>query len=326
MRGTEIPVADARAGLRADCDRCVGLCCVAPAFAASADFALDKPAGRPCPHLDTGFRCDIHPQLRERGFPGCTVFDCFGAGQRVAQTTFAGGDWRRSPELAEPMFAVFGVQRQLHEMLWYLADALDLDSGDLTTTATHDIETPAVDATGNETTGNETTSAGRAELLRVRGEVERLTASGPAHLLAADVPAIRDRVSGLLLAVSERARASVPRRAEHRGADLIGRDLRGAGLHGATLRGAYLIGADLRGADLRLADLLGADLRAARLAGADLSDSLFVTQFQINAALGDDRTRLPPTLHRPAHWTGRGDRRTARGDRRAARSERRARA
>jgi len=44
-------VTDARADLRADCDRCLGLCCIASAFAASADFGLDKPAGRPCPEL-----------------------------------------------------------------------------------------------------------------------------------------------------------------------------------------------------------------------------------------------------------------------------------
>ena len=56
--------ADARAGLRADCSRCTGLCCVAPAFAASADFALDKPAGRACPHLQGDSRCGIHADLR----------------------------------------------------------------------------------------------------------------------------------------------------------------------------------------------------------------------------------------------------------------------
>ncbi|RQX15913.1 oxetanocin A resistance protein, partial [Micromonospora arida] len=39
------------AQLRADCGRCFGLCCVVPAFAASADFAIDKPAGSPCPNL-----------------------------------------------------------------------------------------------------------------------------------------------------------------------------------------------------------------------------------------------------------------------------------
>ena len=66
--------------LRADCERCFGLCCVAPAFSASADFAIDKPAGHPCPHLRPDFRCGIHTDLRGRGFRGCAVYDCFGAG------------------------------------------------------------------------------------------------------------------------------------------------------------------------------------------------------------------------------------------------------
>ena len=83
--------------LRADCTRCFGICCVAPAFSASADFALDKPAGQPCPNLGADSRCGIHRDLRQRGFPGCTVFDCFGAGQQVAQVTFGGRDWRAGP-------------------------------------------------------------------------------------------------------------------------------------------------------------------------------------------------------------------------------------
>ena len=41
------------------------------------------PAGKPCPNLREDFRCRIHEQLAERGFPGCVVFDCFGAGQRL---------------------------------------------------------------------------------------------------------------------------------------------------------------------------------------------------------------------------------------------------
>ena len=44
-----------RADLRADCAQCFGLCCVAPAFVASADFAITKPAGRPCPNLAADF-------------------------------------------------------------------------------------------------------------------------------------------------------------------------------------------------------------------------------------------------------------------------------
>src|SRR5438552_5832855 len=113
--------------LRADCSRCFALCCVAPAFAASADFAIDKPAGHPCPNLqEEDFRCGIHDALRPRGFPGCTVYDCFGAGQQVAQVTFGGRDWRSHPEIADRMFGVFPIMRHLHELLWYLREALTL--------------------------------------------------------------------------------------------------------------------------------------------------------------------------------------------------------
>jgi len=86
-----------RLDLRADCERCFALCCVAPAFSVSADFAINKPAGQACPHLQPDFRCGIHTGLREQGFRGCTVYDCFGAGQKVSQVTFGGRDWRQAP-------------------------------------------------------------------------------------------------------------------------------------------------------------------------------------------------------------------------------------
>ncbi len=113
--------------LRADCASCAALCCVAPGFSASADFAIDKAPGRPCPHLDPGFRCSIHGELRARGFPGCATYDCFGAGQHVTQGTFDGGDWRQAPDVAASMFAAFAVMRPLHELLWYVTEALALE-------------------------------------------------------------------------------------------------------------------------------------------------------------------------------------------------------
>ncbi|MEV4759395.1 pentapeptide repeat-containing protein [Micromonospora sp. NPDC049559] len=262
--------------LRADCARCFGLCCVVPVFAASADFAVDKPAGQPCRNLRTDFRCGIHRDLADRGFRGCTVYDCFGAGQRVAQVTFGGRDWRAAPETAGQMFAVFPVMRHLHELLWYLTEAVDL---------------PAARPL-------------RAELAAARAETERLTSLGPQALLELDVAAHREDVNRLLLRASELARAGAgSRRTEHRGADLIGANLRGADLRGANLRGAYLIGADLRGADLRGADLIGADLRGADLRGADLRDSIFLIQSQLDAARGDAATRLPAALRHPARWS-----------------------
>ncbi|MEU7866734.1 pentapeptide repeat-containing protein [Dactylosporangium sp. NPDC049140] len=114
------------AELRADCSKCFGLCCVAPAFARSSDFAIDKPAGHACPNLGDDFRCGIHTRLRDRGFTGCTVYDCFGAGQHVAQVVAAGRDWRQDPASAPRMFEVFAAVRILHELLWYLTEARSL--------------------------------------------------------------------------------------------------------------------------------------------------------------------------------------------------------
>lgn len=262
--------------LAADCGRCFALCCVAPAFAASSDFALDKAAGVACRNLQRDFRCGIHADLSERGFAGCTVFDCLGAGQKVAQHTFGGEDWRGSPALAAPMFAAFGVMRALHELLVYLREAASL---------------PAA-------------AALTARLAAVSDAVEALTRLRAELLIEVDLEAQRERVSELLLRASELQRGSYLRRArQHRGADLIGVNLRGADLRGALLRGACLIAADLRQADLRSADLLGADLRGARLDGADLRDAIFLLPSQLIAAHGDCSTQLPPRHARPAHWS-----------------------
>lgn len=269
--------AAARADLRPDCARCFGLCCVAPGFAASADFAIDKPPGKPCPHLEPDFRCAIHERLRLEGFPGCVAFDCFGAGQRIAQMTFGGRSWRDAPETAAAMFAAFRVLRDLHELAWYLEEALGVTAG-----------------------------AARTELRLALDETERLARGDAAALVNLDADRYRARVNPLLLAVSAAVRARVrPSPPDRRGADLAGRDLRGTNLRAASLRGALLLGADLRGADLRSADFTGADLRGADLSGADLSGALFLVQSQLDAALGDPATRLPPAVTRPPHWEGR---------------------
>jgi hypothetical protein len=244
---------------------------VAPAFARSADFAIDKPAGRPCPNLLAEFRCGIHDHLRDKGFVGCTVYDCFGAGQHTV-AAFGGASWRDSPDLARRMFAAFAVMRGLHELLWYVTEAQALPEA----------------------------RSLRGELARAYSELEGLTGLGPDALAGVEVSPVWERASELLLRASALARA--PGGPDRRRADLIGAALRGADLRRADLRGAQLIGADLRGADLRDADLIGADLRGASLAGADLTGALFLTQSQVDSARGDAATRLPAALRRPAHW------------------------
>ena len=80
--------------LRADCASCFGLCCVLTPFSRESGFGITKSSGTPCHHLRRDDRCGIHATLREDGWPGCTVFDCFGAGQQVSQVTYAGVSWR----------------------------------------------------------------------------------------------------------------------------------------------------------------------------------------------------------------------------------------
>ncbi|UUU26642.1 pentapeptide repeat-containing protein [Streptomyces sp. DSM 40750] len=262
--------------LRADCASCFGLCCVALPFTASADFAVDKAAGRACGNLGDDFRCGIHTRLRDKGFNGCTVYDCFGAGQKVSQVTFAGENWRTGGrEHARRMFEVFPVVRQLHELLWYLTEALTL---------------PAARPV-------------HADLRRALDETERLTGQTAEELGELDVSAHRQGVNELLLRVSDLMRAGAGRKQNRRGADLMGARLKGADLRKANLRGAYLIAADLTGADLRGADLIGADLRDTDLTDADLTGAFFLTQPQVNAARGSAGTRLPGSVTRPGHWT-----------------------
>jgi hypothetical protein len=276
MHSAEPRPADPFAALQADCDRCLALCCVGPGFSASADFAVDKPAGQPCVHLRPDTRCGIHDELRPRGFPGCVAYDCFGAGQHVVQVTFGG----RAREPA--MYAVLPVLRGLHELRWYLEDVLS-----------RAVAAPV-----------------HAAARTARDGIVRLDDTGPDELLAVDLDGHRRAVDPLLREASALVRTGFRGARQSRrspGGDLARRDLAGARLRGARLsggdrRGALLIGADLRGADLRGADLLGADLRGADLRGADLTDALFLTRTQVQATVGDAATRLSSRLPRPAHW------------------------
>ena len=259
------------AELRADCSRCAGLCCVAPAFARSSDFAIDKPAGTACLHLLDDFRCEIHERLRPAGFRGCTVFDCFGAGQRTLEA-YDGRSWRHAEVVASQMFAVFDVLRALHELLWHLAEVL------------RHAEATELHARAGQ----------------LREQVERAADGAPDDVVEVDVAALRAVVGALLAEFSRLLRGGAPDLSH---AELIGRRFRDDDLRACDLRGALLLGADLRGAVLDRTDLLGADLRGCDLRGADLRTALFLTQVQVDAALGDAHTLLADPLTRPSHWS-----------------------
>lgn len=270
--------------LKADCENCFGFCCVALYFSASEGFPEDKDAGIPCINLQQDFRCRVHNNLKERGLKGCIAYDCLGAGQKVAKVTYGGQDWHKAPESAKQMYDVFLIMKQIYEMLWYLTEAITLKP------ASEMLE----------------------EIKSMLNETEKLTLLSPEELIKLDVTAHRVAVNAILLKASELVRnkfrnkqknSSKGQKTLGRGLDLMGKDLRKTDLRGANLRGAYLIAANLRGVDLSGADLIGADLRDGDFRGANLTQSIFLTQAQINTAKGDHSTRLPKSLTPPAHWS-----------------------
>jgi uncharacterized protein YjbI with pentapeptide repeats len=278
-------VSDETAAFAADsfrgrCEECFGLCCVAPSFTVSPDFAIDKAAGEPCPNLRRDHRCTIHASLQVRGFNGCVAYDCLGAGQKVSQVTFGGRSWRDAPHTAEQMFQTFRVVRQLQQLLFSVVGAMALPN----------------------------CRQLHPDLAALRDEIDTLTRDSADAIAAADLPRLRRRVDGLLLRVAgELARAGAGRAITRRGIDLSGVDLAGAYLRGAdftnaNLGGTRLAGADLRGADLTNTDLVGADLTRADVTGADLRRSVRLTQAQLDATVGDASTGIAETLVRPTHW------------------------
>ncbi|WP_175987307.1 pentapeptide repeat-containing protein [Bacillus sp. Marseille-Q1617] len=266
--------------LKSDCKNCFGLCCVALPYGKSADFPLNKDGGEPCRNLCSDNLCAIHGQLREKGFRGCVSYECFGAGQHVSQSIYNGRDWREDAEQAEEMLAVYPIVQQLHEMLWYLQQALNLK------------ETQSI----------------QSSLQISYEETMELTIKNPKEMIEIDVPAHRSKVNALLIETSKLYRSDLNHKVKRirikKDRDLLGANLKGLNLQGEDFRGKLMIGANLRNSDVKKADFIGADLRDADLRGADLTDTLFLTQSQVNSAIGDIHTKLPDYLDKPRHWLG----------------------
>lgn len=182
------------------------------------------------------------------------------------------------------MFETFPVVRRLHELLWYLDEAVTL-----------------VEQTRDA-------SAWLDAFERIRS----LSDQSAEQLAGLDVDAEYDVARELLVEASEIARSGIEpaNRVRHGepwgpGSDLVGARLVGADLRGVSLRGSTAIAADLTRGNLWRCDLLGVDLRDAELSGADLNGAIFLTQMQVNSARGDDRTVLPDGFARPSHWSSR---------------------
>ncbi|MGL5085464.1 MAG: pentapeptide repeat-containing protein [Clostridium sp.] len=219
-------------------------------------------------NLKDDFSCVIHKDLRKKGLKGCTAYDCFGAGQKVAQVTYKGVSWKEQPNTSEKMFDVFLIVRRLHEMIWYLTQAFN----------------------------SKATISIKDRIENLIDETENLTMLDADSLKSLDIESHRDKVNELLSKTSDlvRSMASKGKKSNLKNKktiagrrDFIGVDFRKINLRGADLRGAFLIAADFRGVNLN---------------GANLAGSIFITQPQINAAKGDSNTKLPISLVRPSYW------------------------
>ena len=167
--------------LKSDCSKCFGLCCVALPYGKSSDFLYYKDAGVPCRNLCSDYRCSIHAELREKGFRGCVSYECFGAGQLVSQNLYQGHDWRNHQELSGEMFDVFTQVQQLHEMLWYLRQALNLKE----------------------------TKPFQSDLKKIYNETVQLTQNTPDEIINLDIAAHRNIVNEFLVKTSEIYRKDV---------------------------------------------------------------------------------------------------------------------
>ncbi|WP_091482053.1 pentapeptide repeat-containing protein [Gracilibacillus orientalis] len=262
--------------LKSDCKNCFALCCVALPFGKSNDFPFHKNSGEACRNLCSNNLCSVHDQLRENGFNGCVTYECFGAGQHVSQTIYKGKDWRENSDHAGEMFAVFPVVQQLHEMLWYLKQAMTLKE----TQSFHD------------------------SLQNIYDDTVKLTEKDPKEILEIDIAEHRMNVNVLLKETSKLYRNGMMNKGKkiNDNTDLIAANLKGLDLQGEDFRGKLLIAANLSDSDLRKTDFIGADLRDAQLYRANLTGALFLTQSQLNSAKGDMYTKIPSYLEKPSHW------------------------
>ena len=218
-------VAEKRSSLAIDCKSCAGLCCVSLYCAKLDGFPENKAAGVPCKYLEKDFSCQIHDFLKDRGLKGCMAYDCFGAGQKVTEIFRSRGDWKENPEISTEMFRAFHGIFQLHQMKWFLLEALTL-------------------ADSEET---------KERIRRLIEENEVITGLAPEEIGAYDIEAYRSRVNPVLKDVIRKKGERFIKGSDNR--DFTMSILIGSDFSKQSLGESLFLGADLRDANLNGADL-----------------------------------------------------------------------
>lgn len=259
-----------------DCENCCGLCCVALYFSKMDGFPEDKTAGIACKNLQQNNTCQIHTQLLKKGLKGCMTYDCFGAGQHATQFLAKKPDWKElSKKDAEMIFKAYMVILQLHQVLWYLTEASILCLPDA--------------------------EKAQTEVLIAEGKL--LGTQCLETLQDFDIEPFREKANTLLKHICTllAARSHINVLAEQN-KNFLGKNMKRKNLTGNDFSMSLLIAANLEQANLYGANFLGADLRDTNIQNTDLSQSLFLTQMQVNAAKGNSSTILPPYLTKPTFW------------------------
>lgn len=264
---------DLRKNLKIDCKKCSGLCCVALYCTKTDGFPANKEAGIPCKHLDSDFSCKIHSRLADNNYKGCLAYDCFGAGQRTTQLYLSDGTWETNSEQKDKLFQVFIIVYQLHQMLWYLVEAFTLTSDELL----------------------------KSTIDLLISENEQMLQQPMDHIAMLDLSEYRSNVNIVLKQISTDISANDTSSQIH-GLNYLGKNFKKANLDRKNFSMSLMIAANLSGCSLKNTNFLGADLRDANIRNADLSKSIFLTQMQINSAIGNSNTKIPIYLTRPATW------------------------
>lgn len=266
--------ADLEAALHIDCKKCSGLCCVALYCMKTDGFPENKQAGVPCKNLMIDFRCEIHGLLTAKKMKGCLAYDCFGAGQKVTQSYYDNENWRTNPDKADEIFRIFMKVVQLHQIAWYLLEALSF------------VKEEGL----------------KADIEALIAENTQMTAGTAAEFLAIDIANYKMRADQILKKVSVQLATGTFEQTGHK--DFFGKNFKQANLDGKDFSMALMIAANLKGCSLKKTNFLGADMRDANIRDTDLSGCVFLTQMQINSAQGNSRTQLPANLSRPSNWQG----------------------
>lgn len=259
--------------LETNCKQCSGLCCTALYFSKIDGFPYDKPAQTPCQHLQRDFLCDIHEQLREKGCQGCRSYDCIGAGNEVTATIYCGKSWRDDVKMQREIFDVFVIVSQLHQMLFYLWEAL--------------------------TNGPE--SVLQIAIEEKISQLQAIKQQEPKLLRCFDMDKIREEVNPLLKQSWLRqlpSHSNMRKKSFYR----LNEKRRKQNLKYEDFSMSFLIGSDYSGSDLYGACFLGSDVRDVKVFDCDLSNCMYLTQAQVNAMQGNKNTKLPWYLKQPNDW------------------------